>query len=58
LNYENIPYAGIEDKDSNSSWFGCDVYHTGFTLRGMYETAKIFDYDLNNIVTNAKAMIF
>jgi hypothetical protein len=57
MHYKNIPYAGIEDKQSNKSWFGCDAYHTGFTLRGMYETADIFNYDKSDIIKQIKLMI-
>jgi len=29
-----IPYCGKEDSANNKNWKDCDVYHTGFTLRG------------------------
>lgn len=34
-NYDSLPYAGIEDRNTNSNWFSYDAYHTGFTLRSM-----------------------
>lgn len=57
LSYKYIPYAGVEDKKRNKSWFGCDTYHTGFTLRGMYETADIFGLDKQEIVKHIKVMM-
>lgn len=30
-----IPYCGKEDSLTNRNWNHCDLYHTGFTLRGV-----------------------
>lgn len=34
LDSVQIPYCGKEDALNNRNWKDCDVYHTGFTLRG------------------------
>ncbi len=57
LKYKYIPYHGIEDKDINSrNWDICDVYHTGFTLRGMYEMAIQLNRNTDEIKTKTRAM--
>jgi len=36
----HIPYAGDEDKEISSNYKSSDLYHTGFTLRGMLGIAN------------------
>jgi hypothetical protein len=40
LKQKQIPYAGEEDKSLSSNYKSADLYHTGFTLRGMLGIAK------------------
>lgn len=40
LEWDKIPYAGMEDKLINPSYSSADLFHTGFTLRGMLILAK------------------
>jgi len=39
LNEKEIPYAGEEDRDISANYLKADLYHTGFTLRGMLAIA-------------------
>ena len=40
LKQKQIPYAGDEDKEISSNYKSADLYHTGFTLRGMLAIAR------------------
>jgi hypothetical protein len=40
LHSVEIPYCGREDASTNKNWKDCDVYHTGFTLRGVEITCN------------------
>lgn len=55
--WQKIPYAGIEDKKSNSGWKSYDVYHTGFTLRGMYHLTTGLKKDTGFIIDKVEQML-
>lgn len=52
-----IPYAGIEDEKINSNWKSYDVYHTGFTLRGMYSLAIGLEKNTDFIIDKVEEML-
>jgi len=57
LEYKEIPYAGVEDRNFNKYWNTCDTYHTGFTLRGLYDIALVLNQDTSLIIRKVKNMM-
>ncbi|RXI25323.1 D-glucuronyl C5-epimerase family protein [Aliarcobacter trophiarum] len=57
--YDEIPYAGIEDEKINKYRKGYDCYHTGFVLRSMYKIDKKINNgrDFNLIFLKVKTMM-
>lgn len=53
LYYEQLPYAGLEDKYSKKvKWSVYDVYHTGFVLRALHYIALATnDTELSNVLS-------
>lgn len=58
LSYDEIPYAGVEDKKHNKNWKCYDCYHTGFVLRSMLGLDKIYFNSKHQALLINKAKIF
>lgn len=59
VEFDELPYAGIEDQKLNKTWYSYDCYHTGFVLRSMYYIDKVLfnSNDKELILNKVKKMM-